>query len=367
MRLENTTGGSSKFWQIEVKGKECHVRYGKIGSEGRSRVKAFESVAEAEAYAKSKSDEKLNGAYVVADGFDGTSNNSIDAPSLPSTAGGILASRLDIANAPKDFAFDAADFKRSADALKGLGESLSELIEKLVTYVPKEGPLHGPVDPQIISDLKNKRIALVGLMASELSALDSSSPSGALLESNVQKMKAFADDLTTFKEKMELPFVLMLSGTMKLEQSLKALKASFPNLEKLKEPPPALLNANAFAALSKSEKASLAINAEMKGYQIEPLHDDDDAETFAKSFMSASAIDEMFDHLVRLAEDDSDSSDDEPEIGDPSFSEALAIKSGNEIIAYQIETHINWQPADIDIIGVHYVDLKGEIFENDWR
>jgi predicted DNA-binding WGR domain protein len=38
-RLENTTGNSSKFWEIDVDGSTTTVRYGKIGSSGQTQTK----------------------------------------------------------------------------------------------------------------------------------------------------------------------------------------------------------------------------------------------------------------------------------------------------------------------------------------
>jgi predicted DNA-binding WGR domain protein len=39
---------SNEFWEVEVKGKEMVVRYGKIGTEGQVTVKKFASTPRAE-------------------------------------------------------------------------------------------------------------------------------------------------------------------------------------------------------------------------------------------------------------------------------------------------------------------------------
>lgn len=39
VRLEFVEGNSSKFWEIELKGTETVVTYGKIGSSGQNSVK----------------------------------------------------------------------------------------------------------------------------------------------------------------------------------------------------------------------------------------------------------------------------------------------------------------------------------------
>ncbi len=40
---ELTDDKSSKFWEIEQKGSAVHLRWGKIGSNGQSKVKELES------------------------------------------------------------------------------------------------------------------------------------------------------------------------------------------------------------------------------------------------------------------------------------------------------------------------------------
>ena len=46
-RFELVSGSSSKFWEITLSGKTFTVRYGKIGSDGRSQIKDFKSADEA--------------------------------------------------------------------------------------------------------------------------------------------------------------------------------------------------------------------------------------------------------------------------------------------------------------------------------
>jgi len=41
--LEYSKGTSSKFWEISVKGSEQSVRYGRIGTAGTKKTKAFQS------------------------------------------------------------------------------------------------------------------------------------------------------------------------------------------------------------------------------------------------------------------------------------------------------------------------------------
>ncbi len=75
-------------------------------------------------------------------------------------------------------------------------------------------------------------------------------------------------------------------------------------------------------------------------------------------------------HVLEEAESDAEQwpdEEDDVEIGDPSLLDLYVVKSGNEILGYQVETHINWEPADQDIIGVHMVMPDGTLFGEDRR
>ena len=48
-RFELVDGKSSKFWEVEAKGKDLTVRFGKIGTNGQTQVKAFATVEKAKA------------------------------------------------------------------------------------------------------------------------------------------------------------------------------------------------------------------------------------------------------------------------------------------------------------------------------
>ena len=54
---------SNKFWEVEVKGKEMVVRYGKIGTDGQVTVKKFASTSDAETAAEKAITEKLKKGY----------------------------------------------------------------------------------------------------------------------------------------------------------------------------------------------------------------------------------------------------------------------------------------------------------------
>jgi DNA ligase-1 len=62
-KFEYTEGGSSKFWEVTVKGCEVITRFGKIGSAGQTRIKTFEEDTAALLHATKLIDEKVREGY----------------------------------------------------------------------------------------------------------------------------------------------------------------------------------------------------------------------------------------------------------------------------------------------------------------
>jgi predicted DNA-binding WGR domain protein len=68
LRLEFSSGSSSKFWEIVVDGASHTVTYGRIGTAGQSRAKAFADGDAAQAAAETLIAQKRNKGYVDAPG-----------------------------------------------------------------------------------------------------------------------------------------------------------------------------------------------------------------------------------------------------------------------------------------------------------
>ena len=62
-RFEFSEGNSNKFWEISVHGKEVTVRFGRIGSQGQSTIKAFPDAAAALRHAEKTIQEKTGKGY----------------------------------------------------------------------------------------------------------------------------------------------------------------------------------------------------------------------------------------------------------------------------------------------------------------
>jgi predicted DNA-binding WGR domain protein len=62
-RFEYTDDTSNKFWEIEVKGKEVVVRWGRIGTNGQAQTKEFADAVTADNHAAKLIAQKLARGY----------------------------------------------------------------------------------------------------------------------------------------------------------------------------------------------------------------------------------------------------------------------------------------------------------------
>ena len=67
-RFEFKDAKSNKFWEVEVKGKNLQVTFGKIGTEGQSKPKAFATPEKAKAEMEKLIKEKTGKGYVEVGG-----------------------------------------------------------------------------------------------------------------------------------------------------------------------------------------------------------------------------------------------------------------------------------------------------------
>lgn len=63
--LEFVGGSSSKFWEGKVKGSDLHVRYGRIGTDGATQLKSFDSKEEARAAYDKLVHQKIKKGYAL--------------------------------------------------------------------------------------------------------------------------------------------------------------------------------------------------------------------------------------------------------------------------------------------------------------
>jgi DNA ligase-1 len=65
-RFEYAQGSSNKFWEIDIRGREVTVHFGRIGTTGQRETKSFGDPAAARKHAAKKIDEKVNKGYIEA-------------------------------------------------------------------------------------------------------------------------------------------------------------------------------------------------------------------------------------------------------------------------------------------------------------
>lgn len=62
-RFEFSDDKSNKFWEITISGTEHTVRYGRIGTDGQSKTKAFDDVEACQAAANKLIEQKTGKGY----------------------------------------------------------------------------------------------------------------------------------------------------------------------------------------------------------------------------------------------------------------------------------------------------------------
>ena len=376
-RLENTSNGASKFWAVEVRGNEAHVSYGKIGTPGRDSVKAFDTPAEAKAFAKKMVSEKVRGGYGDLSTFSGTpppgaTPTALGAAASAPTPGGVMQVRLSNAT-PKPQTIDLKTHYRTVSyQLVRAVDAFAKIITEVKAYAPEKNLSRlatrmSALDPSVLPDLEAKQKDFLALIDGPARLLMADPVTGHLTREELEPIHVAIKDLAAWAAKgVNLPLFMKNSNDLnsQLQMPLKLARSGLPDLDALTAP---RMTAQGFAKLSEDDRVSLIENAENHGYKKEDLGDDS---AKVHALIGDAGIDAVFAHVQELAESEQEQSsdhEDDLEIGAPSLAALYVVKSGNEILGYQLETHINCQPSDIDIIGVHMVMPDGTLFGESHR
>ena len=62
-RFEFVAGTSAKFWEVDHHGNQVTVRYGRIGTEGQTQTKSFDTAGAAGRHAQQQIERKLRKGY----------------------------------------------------------------------------------------------------------------------------------------------------------------------------------------------------------------------------------------------------------------------------------------------------------------
>lgn len=197
-RYECTTGGSSKFWTVSVKGNAVTTTWGKIGSDGQSKTQSYGSPADAAAEAAKLIASKLKGNYVL-----------VGAPAKPATATKAAKPAAEKAEkAPKKAEKAPKKAEKAQKAPKKAAKSDAEPI-LLHTRVGMTGSVVFMNDGEriLVRDMPNKILDLTGKKVGTIDADDLYelivAPDGALFGKDGDKIIAL--DGATLPGPVELP------------------------------------------------------------------------------------------------------------------------------------------------------------------
>lgn len=114
-RFECTEDGSSKFWEVEVRGAGVWVRFGKLGTNGQEKLKDHGTADAAKREAEKLVAEKTKKGYVLA-------SATATAPAAPAPASAPKAKEA------KKSAAAPEQAKKAVQAPKGRGQGVRELL-----------------------------------------------------------------------------------------------------------------------------------------------------------------------------------------------------------------------------------------------
>ena len=288
------------------------------------------------------------------------------AASAP-TPGGVMQVRLSNA-APKPQTIDLKTHYRTVSYhLVRAVDGFAKIITEVKAYSPEKNLSRlatrmSALDPSVLPDLEAKQKDFLALINGPARLLMADPVTGHLTREELEPIHVAIKDLAAWAAKgVNLPLFMKNSNDLnsQIQMPLKLARSGLPDLDALTAP---RMTAQGFAKLSEDDRVSLIENAEKHGYKKEDLGDDS---AKVHALIGDAGIDAVFAHVQELAESEQEqSSDDEDdlEIGAPSLAALYVVKSGNEILGYQLETHINCQPSHR-----HYWRAHGDAGRNPLR
>ncbi len=365
VRLENTTGGSSKFWEAEVSGNQATIRFGKIGTTGQTQIKTYGSAAEAQAAVDKVAHKKLADGY-VADGYA----VSAGAPTATSgvTAGGstkkthavadlMVAAKLPLSER-KTFAyyldrilvtFDAFQKVVAAHQDPAPGDKFAFVKEIKAEVKQDIAARHAAVAAQLHGPYAHSRLPT-----------ETNSPGEAV----VAEMGAWLKELLAWQGDIKMgPLALGFDSTQ--SDLAYAIKYALEALPKVPKAELTQLGAAQFAKLGESDAFTVFADPEKFGYQTEGL-DDAIAAKLVKKLIGPERTKELLDQVEAAAEQDVEY-DDDGKAGKPTISSVDVIKNGGETVGYKVTAHCNAQPSDNDLLVDWLLDAKGKLLAEETR
>lgn len=363
MRLENTTGGASKFWEAQVQGNQATIRFGKLGTNGQTQVKTYGSEAETQAAVEKVAKKKLADGY-VADGY-GLGPGPTVASGVTAGAGDpkphalaeVMTARLSF-NERNRFAYD---LKQAIDGLGALRKKVDAHVN------PEPGERLGfvkEIRPEVKADIAAKHEEVVALFADRYQAFlkptNHNSPSPELLD----EVGAWLKALSTWQANLKIgAFALGFDSPQ--GPFANAVTASLASLPRPANPELTGLNASQFARLGEGDVNTIFADPEKFGYRLEGL-DDAIGKKFITKLIGAERVKELLAEVKAAAERDVEYAP-RGRAGRPTLTEIEVLKSGDETLAYKLTAHCNAQPSDNDLLVDWILDAKGRLLTSDTR
>lgn len=141
--------GSHKYWEVEVRGVEVHVRFGRIGARGQRQVKILPSYEEACAAADKLAQEKVRKGYTLVAGIP-----PMAAPSRPAAAPAAAGGNPELEAALERNPDDDHCYQVFADWLQTQGDPRGELMAV-------QQQMRGQSNPTRFLELKKVEAALL--------------------------------------------------------------------------------------------------------------------------------------------------------------------------------------------------------------
>lgn len=363
VRLENTAGGASKFWEAQVNGHQATIRFGKIGTAGQTQIKTYGSEAEAKAAVEKVAKKKLADGY-LADAYG--------AGTAPTVASGVTAG----AGEPRPHALAEVmssrlslnERNRFAYYLQQVVDGLGAFRKKVDAHVnPAPGTPLGRVKEiplEVKADIAAKHDEVVARLADRYQAFlkptNDNSPSLELLD----EVGAWLKALSTWQGELKIgAFALGFDSPQ--GPFANALTASLAALPVPPNPELTNLNAAQFAKLGESNVFAVFADPEKFGYRLEAM-DEAVGKKFITKLIGADRVKELLAEVKAAAEQDVEYAP-RGRAGKPTLTDLEVLKNGDETVAYKVTAHCNAQPSDNDLLVDWTLDAKGKLLTSDTR
>lgn len=368
MRLENTTGGASKFWEAEVTGNQTTIRFGKLGTAGQTQVKTYASAAEAQAAIAKVAAKKLADGY-VADGFVAAARGAGAAtPTSGVTSGGAAPRTHAVVGLMAAAKLPLSERQTFAFYLNRILDTFSAFQKAVAAH---ENPEPGvrfafarEIKPEVKADIAARHAAVVSSLHGPFGHSRVPTEANAPSEAELGALKSWLEELLAWQGQLQIGAFAL--GFDSPQASLaQATQSALQALPKLPDAALTQRTASQFAKLSESEAFEVFAAPDKFGYEVESL-DGAPAAKFTRKLIGAERTHALLEQVKAAAEEDV-ASYDRGRAGKPTISSVEVLRAGAEVVGYKVTAHCNARPSDNDLLVDWMLDAKGRLLAEDTR